>query len=273
MKDATQLSANERLRAMLPLSRAAAAVTSLLRNKAFARKPAAYEVHGSGPILFLGFPITAGPAGDSFLRQRYLDRLTDRYRVVVMDYPPTGHDAETVVDVFTPDRVCADILGVADAACADRFAWYGYSWGGLVGLQLAARTDRLTALVCGGFPPLGASYADLAAASEAGAGRALPAAARLMVTFFRSLEEWRDREAVAKFTCPRMTFAGGEDVVVSRGAPPTRIGPLIAEHRAELEAMGWTVRLVNGYRHELFAHPEVVVPLVRGFLDPLLLRE
>jgi pimeloyl-ACP methyl ester carboxylesterase len=257
--------------ALLQVLRFVTGAPRRLAKKAFAQKPVGYEAYGSGPVLFLGFPISAGSGGDSLLRRRYLDKLTDRYRVVVMDYPPSGDDAEAVVDVFTPDRVCADILAVADAAGADRFAWYGYSWGGIVGLQLAARTDRLTALVCGGFPPIGASYTDLVAAFEAAAGRVLPAAGQLMVTFFRSLEQWRDREAVAAFTCPRMTFAGSEDVVVSRGAPATRIGPLIAEHRAELEKMGWTVRLVTGYRHELFAHPDVVVPLMRSFLDPILL--
>lgn len=70
------------------------------------------------------------------LRKGYLDRLTDRYRVIVMDYPPTGPDAARAVDSFDPNRVCADILAVADAAGADRFAWFGYSWGGVVGLQL-----------------------------------------------------------------------------------------------------------------------------------------
>jgi hypothetical protein len=67
----------------------------------------------------------------------------------------------------------------------------------------------------------------------------------MMVTFFRDLEQWRDRETVAKFSCPRMTVAGSDDAIVSRGAPAIRIGPLIAEHRADLEEMGWTVRLVS----------------------------
>ena len=105
-----------------------------------------------GPALFLGSPISASnsrPGGDPItaIRQGYLDRLTDRYQVIVMDYPPTGPDAVGAVASFDPDHVCADILAVADAAGADRFAWYGYSWGGVVGLQLAARTDRLSALI------------------------------------------------------------------------------------------------------------------------------
>src|SRR5688572_4004597 len=98
-----------------------AAVARVLRGNAFAQQPVRYEAFGSGPVLFLGFPISLGPEGDS-LRQQYLQRFTDRYRVIVMDYPPTGRDAERLVDVFTPDHVCVDILAVADAAGAERFA-------------------------------------------------------------------------------------------------------------------------------------------------------
>jgi hypothetical protein len=58
-------------------------------------------------------------------------------------------------------------------------------------------------------------------------------------------------------------------VIVSEGTT-FRVGPLVAEHRAELENMGWTVQLVDGQRHDLYMKPEIVVPIVRGFLDPLL---
>jgi pimeloyl-ACP methyl ester carboxylesterase len=244
----------------------------LLVKRAISRKRVPYEVHGSGPVLFLGFPITLSSLGDPSLRVQYVRRLSDRYRVVVMNYPPTGNEATAIANRFTPDYVCADILAVADAVGADGFAWYGYSWGGLVGLQLAARTKRLTALICGGFPPVGAPYADLLSASKAAAERTVGAVDQLMVTFFRSLEHWRDRDVLATLTCPRMTFAASEDVVVSRGASPIRIGPLLAEHRGELEQMGWTVRLLDGHRHDVFAQPDVVVPLVRSFLDPILLE-
>jgi hypothetical protein len=68
-----------------------------------------------------------------------------------------------------------------------------------------------------------------------------------------------------------MAFAGSDDVIVSEGMT-FRIGPLLSDHRAELEEMGWTVQLVEGHRHDLFMQPDVVVPLIRGFLDPILIR-
>jgi hypothetical protein len=35
--------------------------------------------------------------------------------------------------------------------------------------------------------------------------------------------------------------------------------------------LGWMVRLVDGFGHELVNRPDVVVPLIREFLDPVLL--
>jgi pimeloyl-ACP methyl ester carboxylesterase len=234
-----------------------------------------YEVHGSGPYLFLGYPLRASGKGDdgnpaTSVRDSYLTQLTSRYRVVTMGYPPTGDEAQALIDTFTPERVSAEILEVADAVGADRFAWYGYSWGGVVGLQLAAQSSRLTALICGGWPPLGAPYADMVSWSEHVAARTgLPDWA-ITVTYYRGLLTWPERQAVSSIRCPRMAFAGSDDVIVSEGTT-FRVGPLLAEHRAELEEMGWTVNMVDGHRHDLFMHPEVVVPLIRGFLDPIFL--
>jgi pimeloyl-ACP methyl ester carboxylesterase len=255
---------------------AGSVVSTLLSKRGTAQVSVRYEVYGRGPALFLGSPIGASnsrPGGDPLaaIRQGYLDRLTDRYQVIVMDYPPTGPAAVGAVASFDPAHVCADILAVADAAGADRFAWYGYSWGGVVGLQLAARTDRLSALICGGWPPIGASYPDMAVVAQWLAERVPRAEAQLMVTFYRALEQWRDEEAVSRFTCPRMTFAASGDTITTAGQT-IRIGPLIAERKADLERMGWMVHVVDDVRHDLFTRPEVVVPLVRAFLDPVLLR-
>jgi pimeloyl-ACP methyl ester carboxylesterase len=189
----------------------------------------------------------------------------DRYRVVVMDYPPAairGATTPSVIESFTPDRVCTDVLAVADAVGADRFAYYGFSWGGVVGLQLATRTDRLSALVCGGWPPFGAPYKDMAAAA---AGQPIYKA------FYEHLTDWPERAAVSKISCPRLTFAGREDVITT-AAVTARIGPLIAEHRDELERLGWRVRLIDGFKHELGSRPDIAMPLVREFLDSVVPR-
>jgi len=231
--------------------------SNVLSTQTWAQDVRPFTVRGSGPALIV------------FDRQprEYYDQLTDRYRVVVIDNSTFENSRANIDASQTADRVCADILAVADAAGVDRFAWFGFSFGGVVGLQLASRTSRLSALVCGGWPPLGGQYAETLAYAEADAAQGR---APSMLTFYRSIRGWPEREAVSKFTCPRMAFAGNKDEFEA-GAQRIRIGPLIAEHRAELERMGWTVQLIDGFGHELGGRPDVIMPILKRFLDPILL--
>src|SRR4051812_45923393 len=126
-----------------------------------------YDVFGhvDGPWLMLGYPF-AGSGLESIdsLPSAFLGQLSDRFRVIVVDYPRgVGRSAPPAPEMTMADNVCAELLGVATAAGADRFAYWGYSWGGVVGLQIACRTDRLTALVIGGWPPIGGPYNDMRA--------------------------------------------------------------------------------------------------------------
>ncbi len=75
--------------------------------------------------------------------------------------------ASPAPDTLTPDNIASDILAVANSAGIDQFAYYGYSWLALCGLQLALRTDRLTALVMGGFPPVDGPYKAMLQVTEA----------------------------------------------------------------------------------------------------------
>ncbi|MEK8228842.1 alpha/beta hydrolase [Oerskovia sp. M15] len=102
--------------------------------------------------------------------------------MVAADYE--GHRlAHPAADTLTPENVVADLLAIADAAGADTFAYYGYSWLAMSGLQVALRTPRLSALVMGGFPPLGGPYAGMLQVTRAthdktSASHAAPTAAR-----------------------------------------------------------------------------------------------
>jgi pimeloyl-ACP methyl ester carboxylesterase len=231
--------------------------SNVLSTETRAQDVQPFTVRGSGPALIA---FDRQPRG-------YYDQLTDRYRVVVIADVATDNSPANIASL-TADRVCADILAVADAAGVDHFAWFGFSFGSVVGLQLASRTNRLSALVCGGWPPLGGQYAETLAyvEAEAAQGRATSA-----LTFYRSIRGWSEREAVSKFTCPRMAFAGNKDEFVAGADTRMRIGPLIAEHRAELERLGWTVQLIDGFGHGLGGRPDIIVPILRRFLDPILL--
>jgi pimeloyl-ACP methyl ester carboxylesterase len=128
------------------------------------------EVAGDGPVILL--PVDPVPVegeraeelrrwgADPALGRALVDGLRERHRVVAFDYE--GHVLRVPKPgTLTPDNVAADLLAVADAAGAPRFAYYGYSWLALAGLQLAVRTDRLTGLAMGGYPPLAGPYAEM----------------------------------------------------------------------------------------------------------------
>ncbi|MBV9614990.1 MAG: alpha/beta hydrolase, partial [Ktedonobacteraceae bacterium] len=143
------------------------------------------EVNGEGPTLLLPVnpqPVTGPQAeamrqwgADPALGHSLIAGLRDVFRVVAFDYE--GHLLRTPrPDSLTPASAVSDLLAIADAAGADRFAYYGYSWLALIGLQLAIRSDRLTALVMGGFPPLGGPYTEMLRVTTAAHEMAVAAA-------------------------------------------------------------------------------------------------
>lgn len=216
-----------------------------------------YEVHGDGGIpLILGYPVMASATAVDPARavlKGYLACLTDRYRVLVMDYPP----ADT--DEFTAQRVCDDMLAVADAAGFHRFIWWGFSWGGLVGLQLASRTDRVAALICGGWPPLDGPFKEMLRIVQA-------RRAQRFVSFYESVQNWPEAEAIARIHCPRMTFAGSADDLVLDGVE-LQLAARLRGKRSQLEQQGWHVVEIEGRDHSVYTDPATLVPAVREFLD------
>ena len=244
-----------------------------------------FELHGPpvGRPLLVTLPLMASFA-DIFgaalapVLHGYLDRLTDRYRVLLVDYPAIGRSRNIAPAALTADRACADLLGVASAAGFDRFACWGYSWGGNVGLQLAGRTDRLDALVVGGWPALGGPYEELLQAARRKLPDPEPSSLKVLRTaaqyaqwieYGQSVAGWPEREAVARIGCPRMNVFGGDGDLVEAGIP-LPIASRIRAHRSELEAVGWRVHEIPGHGHGLCMQPEIAVPPVRAFLDEAL---
>jgi len=253
---------------------------------------------GDGPVLLLPEdPRPAeGPEADA-ARQwgadpelgRSLLAGLDGFQVVAFPYQAhrMAHPAE-----LTPDLVAADFLAVADAAGADRFAYYGYSWLALAGLQLALRTDRLTALVMGGYPPLDGPYAEMLAVTRAThemavagpsaepAGPVEPgdwdsvdvalstAQTKQFVTLYEALDGFDDR--TVELSCPRLCFAGSEDRIEYAerwgGVTVDIAGPMLRE-QAGLRERGWTVEILPGLDHMGAMQAAVVLPVVRPWLE------
>lgn len=253
------------------------------------------EVDGAGPTLLLPVnptPVEGEQAGqmrqygvDPALGRALIDGLRDICRVVAFDYE--GQVMRTPKPAtLTPENVARDFLAVADAAEAGRFAWYGYSWLAMAGLQLALRTDRLTALVMGGFPPLDGPYAEMllvTAASHAQAtgaqpidpddewsgGTLSPGQTQQFVTLYEALRDFDDRAAQARLSCSRLCFAGSVDEIQYGkqwgDTLVSLVGPLLRK-RATLEALGWDVRVLDGLDHIKAMQAPNVLPVIHPWL-------
>ncbi|MEK8130751.1 alpha/beta hydrolase [Paenibacillus filicis] len=265
------------------------------------------EVYGDGPSLLL--PVNPHPiqgqqademrkwGADPALGRTLIEGLSDTYRVIAFDYE--GHVMQVPKpETLTPANVTSDLLAIADSAGAGQFAYYGYSWLALAGLQLAIRTRRLSALVMGGFPPIDGPYREMLSVtmathrmSSSGTtweGKNSPQTAssedfdwstvevslsdaqtKQFVTLYQALQEFNDREAQSGLACPRLCFAGtadriqyGErwgDVLVDIA------GPLVRQ-RQELEALGWDVQTLDGLDHTQAMQAASVLPVVCPWL-------
>ncbi len=267
----------------------------------------AVEVHGDGPTVLL--PVNPRPVegaqaeemrrwgADPALGRSLIDGLSDAFRVVAFDYEGQVLQVPKP-DTLTPANVASDLLAVADATGADRFAYYGYSWLALSGLQLAIRTDRLAALVMGGFPPLGGPYEQMlrvttathamASSPRSTATTSQPsdeppgepdwsqvevslteAQTRQFVTLYQALQGFDDRAAQAQVRCPRLCFVGSADEITYGerwgGVHVSLAGPVM-NRRAELEALGWQVQVLEGLDHTQAMQAVHVLPILRPWL-------
>jgi pimeloyl-ACP methyl ester carboxylesterase len=239
-----------------------------------------YELIGAGPPLLVGLPLMAshveifGAAAQPMF-DGWVSRLADAYTLCLVDYPAIGRSADLAPEALVPERVTGDLLSVASAAGFARFAFFGYSWSGAVGLRLLERTDRLTALAIGGWPPLDAPVAPLLAAARRRVGN-VPASAKVVlrsddqyrqwVAWNTEMLGWDSRPALAGSNIPKLVVFGANGDLDEDGES-VPIASRIRDTRPALEALGWEVVEVPGYGHELAVHPEAIVPPLRRFLD------
>ncbi|MEN0071012.1 MAG: alpha/beta hydrolase [Propionicimonas sp.] len=256
---------------------------------------------GSGPALLL--PVRTQPYDEAMaenMRQWGADPdlggtlvrgLSERFRVIAADYE--GHRMENpAAETLVPQNLVADLLAIADAAEADRFAYYGYSWLALAGLQLAVRTDRLWGLVMGGYPPVDGPYRAMLDVTRAAHEKALAPqeptgepvtpgdwdAAGItvgnrvtaqFVTLYEALQDFDDGTAEQALAMPRLAFAGTEDNITygpGWGDTIVRIAEPLARHRDELTRHGWDIQLLAGLDHMSAMHSSNVLPLLSDWL-------
>jgi hypothetical protein len=229
-----------------------------------------FEVHGNpkGPNVFLGGPVfsrTLVPANVALqtkIKEGYIQRLGDRYRLLMADYP---HIASKVPDqtLLAVEDVCKDYLALADAAGMERFAAVGYSWSGNSMLQLATRSRRLSALVVGGWPAIDGPYKLLLETTgKLQQGSPEKREISRYVHYYESLQDWPERVAVAKLKCPRLNY-----IDVGDGEDTDFIGRL-RKNKNTLHELGWETAEVNsGDGHFGGCMPETACPVIKEFLN------
>jgi pimeloyl-ACP methyl ester carboxylesterase len=258
------------------------------------------SIYGEGPNLLL--PVNPHPiegqqaeelrkyGADPALGQSLIKGLSDVFRVIAFDYE--GHVFRTPKPLtLTPTNVISDLLSIADAAQADSFAYYGYSWLAMIGIQLAIHSKRLSALMIGGYPPLDGPYKEMlkvATASYDIATGATPSPndewsqggglsegqTQQFVTLYQALQGFDDRAAQPQITCPRLCFVGSEDNIEygkGWGDVYVNLATPIIRTQAELEKLGWDVRILTGLNHMTAMLSTQVLPIIRPWLISKLL--
>lgn len=263
------------------------------------------EISGSGPAVLLPVnpTVLTGKEAeekekwgmDPALGRHLIDGLNDTFTVIAFDYEGfrMQHPA---AETLTPDAIVEDFLAIADAADAQKFAYYGFSWLGLSGLQLGIRTNRLWSLIMGGFPPIDGPYKEMLIVTnvthEMATGDSQQewsqqsasadetdwdsvnitlneGQTKQFVTLYEALQTFDDRAAQDQLLCPRLCFAGSKDTIVygERWGDVTVdiAGPLLKESE-ELESFGWDVKILDGLDHMTAMQPTNVLPLIKPWL-------
>jgi pimeloyl-ACP methyl ester carboxylesterase len=124
-------------------------VTEYLRSADGTR--IAFDATGSGPAIILLHG--GGRTRQAWHETGYVARLADEFAVITIDLRGNGDsDHPTTIEAYAFERMTEDVVAVADAAGAEQFTLWGFSYGANIGRYLAARSDRVQAMVYIGIP-------------------------------------------------------------------------------------------------------------------------
>lgn len=242
----------------------------------------AFERVGAGPALLLLHSLS----GDRryWHEAGYLDALSPYVTVASVDTRGFGEsDAPTEPEMYTRERILADMLAVADALGAERFSVWGHSYGATIARELAASSDRVTRVVMAGttfgmiYTPERAADAraglePLAQAQQAAdpvaaldalgvppaeRDEALAFPARSTLLTIQSLAGWPLTQP-ADLRCPALVVTGTRD---------TRVLETLEQQRAKIAAAGVELVILPDLDHgQLVTERATVLPAVLPFL-------
>lgn len=111
----------------------------------------AYDVTGQGVAIILlhgGWHTRKNWHGAG-----YVKRLKDQFKIIAIDIRGNGEsDKPTNPAAYTTDKMCQDILTVADACNVEQFAIWGFSYGANIGRYVASQSERVERFIMMGIP-------------------------------------------------------------------------------------------------------------------------
>ncbi len=222
-----------------------------------------FAVEGAGPWLLLP---RCNVEWSDFSDLRVLTR---RHTVIVASPLGFGPSGRATPGAYGLDELEADLLHVCRVVGAERFDVFGYSLTGALAASLACASDRVSAVMAGGFPLLG-SYAavredaeGLAADPQFVAGLAGSFDPEAVVAVYRGIAARPDGDLVDRRRCRMAACWGTDDTVL--GAFDAS-----ADLAAELTARGVHALPMDGLGHDsLLLHLDDVLRSVSAwFLAP-----
>ena len=240
----------------------------------------AYDITGRGPALML---LHGGlKTRRDWHEAGYVRRLQPDFTVITVDIRGNGESDQLFSSKdYAIEKICADLIAVADACEAKEFAVWGFSFGGNIARYLAAWSDRVTAAAVIGVP-LGPGvfpefdqfindfinkWKPLVKAYQQGTlGEDLPQKDRKLITrglipvwlaCFSAIRQWPQVEP-GDLRCPAMLLSGSKNKWVLEW---------IKGNRDSLDRAKIQAEIIEGLTHiQEFTQIERVFPVVSSFL-------
>ena len=211
-----------------------------------------YLIEGDGPPLFMLHGIIQ--SGDEFRRAGWVDTLSKLRTLILVDLP--GHGKSSRPEEQAPyeiESIAAGVLAIAGKHRYARFDYFGFSLGGRVGVELAARhpefVGKLRVAAQHARPPsdesrlprlIGLFRSGKLQAMERGMGiRPEPGSKTVndpvaMERAIQALTTWRGAEDVVdKFTMPVLCVSGADDPAFDRARATAAQIPGVKWHPLE----------------------------------------
>lgn len=271
---------------MLPPSSKPNPVCAVSSNTHFTLSPdgtqIAYRMTGSGtPLILLH---GGGQSKQDWASAGYVARLSETFQVVTIDLRGNGESGMPDHErAYTIERLLEDVLAVADACGAEKFALWGFSYGANVGRYLAARSGRVTRFVMGGIPfgsatpgtwgrsiretvekwaPILSAQRegtlDLATLSKEDQENLAEVHLSRWIAVFQGMVSWPD-VAPADLLCPTLLLVGSDSEAYQT---------FISDEMEGIKAAGVQVQVFDGLTHmDEFSAIDLVLPVAQSFLQ------